>query len=52
MGVNEVTSIAYRENSRYLEREEHLREAPLHTVQYFHSSLSIYRYYAIKQPII
>lgn len=49
-GVNEITSIAYRENLRYLESEEHLDEASLHTVQYFHSSLCIY--YSINQRII
>ena len=50
MGVNEITSTAYRENLRYLENEEHLGEASLHTVQYFHSSLCIY--YSINQQII
>ena len=50
MGVNEITSTAYRENLRYLENEEHIGEASLHTVQYFHSSLCIY--YSINQQII
>ena len=46
-GVNEITFIAYRENLRHLESDEHLGEAPLHTVQYFHSSLCMY--YSINQ---
>ena len=52
MAVNEITSIAYREMLRYLESEENLGEAPLHTLQYFPSFLYMYVYYSNKQRFI